>query len=738
MAAQIGQVSNAVTRDKDWIRRTFMLAENHTDASAQQWRLETLASQKFTDTRPGGNWTINNVPQFTRHADVRNAGLNTANQAPKSISNTNGRVGMGRYYSEAIDDNSQILHLRFGVPEYNGMLSFFTSFYDGDAGTLANEGRGSIAYYVGRAIGMVVSLGVYLAFPLLAVASMAIRFFWDKPASSYYYMRPTMPLYWNRVNFIANTLATNLGVVPRKFYSDNGATVGKTEAKRASGVEETGEGEGVAAYNAYAFKHAGDIFREGGGIDVYKVANRAQRMANHRREAIIKSLETAPDDGYAARLENLRRQQKWDHPEGEGIEKYLDRYHASAMGDKAHIRAVASAAAAKTDVSQLNAEQPPAPATAEQTAAPGTAPAPAAPVDGEAAAAEELKKNDYVKSLRAKWKAGASAEEKEVQGGYDDDGGDETQDGFWKFWIANRSEGSDFISWRIDNPGTVSESFSNSTRDSDIASKINGMSNSARSARFSFSDGNTGIGGLDAIKSMVGGVISGALDSVHMSGLLSLAGSAMVNIPKHWESSSATFPSSSYTIQLRSPYGNLLSRYLNLYIPLACLLAGALPLATGKQSHTAPFLCQLYYRGRNQIKLGMISSLSITRGEGNLGWTKNNECLGIDVTFEVTDLSTTMAAPIDSGFSLLKPWKALFDEDTAFYDYMAMLGNLSLADQLYKMRRLSLRLTQLGQQFDTYWSMGHLASAMDSNWITRQGGNVYGLFVRASERAVGN
>lgn len=724
MGAQIGQVPAAITRDRDWIRKTFLLAEEHVDQSALEWRLQTLASQKYTDTRLGGNWTINNIPQYTRHADLRVSGLNADNDANRSLTYQGGRLGMGRFYSEQIDDNSRIIHMRFGVPEYNGMLSFFTSFYDGDASTLASEGRASIAYYVGRAIGMVVSLSVYLAFPIIVASAYAARFFLDKPSSKYYYIRPTMALYYNRVNLIANTMAVNMGIVPRVtvplLQDNNGAAVGKTEQTRGLGVENEPVGQDGQELMQFAHQSAPDIFREGGGIDIYKIANKAQRMANRRVEQMKAIAEGKQDSqGYLDQMKRFITTGRLSPPPGEDIEKYLERYHGSAMGDMANQRKESSRAALDGDISQQQAETPPAPAGETDQAA-------------KAAQAGE----DYQKSMRAKWLVDPDTGDQKPSPGYESDAS--SKDGFMDFWMANRSEGSDFISFRVDHNGTVSESFSNSVGESDIASKINGMSSSARSARFSFSEGNTGIALLDGVKSAVGGVISGIMDSVHISGLLSLAGSALVDIPKTWQSSSASFPTASYTMELRTPYGNKLARYTNLYVPLATLLAAALPLATGKASYTAPYLCQLFDRGRVQIKLGMITSLSISRGEGNMGWNNNNECLGINVSFEVTDLSSICAAPVDSGFNILKPWKNVLDEDTAFFDYMATLGNLSLADQIYPMRQLALNLARKREQLDTFFSKGHFAAAMDNFWPTRQVGNLVGMFVRASERTIQN
>ena len=64
---------------------------------------------------------------------------------------------MGRYYSEAIDDHNQIIHMRFGVPKFNSMTTFFTSFYNSEASQLARTGRStSFIFKVGQAIGFVV------------------------------------------------------------------------------------------------------------------------------------------------------------------------------------------------------------------------------------------------------------------------------------------------------------------------------------------------------------------------------------------------------------------------------------------------------------------------------------------------------------------------------------------------------------------------------------------------------
>jgi hypothetical protein len=143
----------------------------------------------------------------------------------------------------------------------------------------------------------------------------------------------------------------------------------------------------------------------------------------------------------------------------------------------------------------------------------------------------------------------------------------------------------------------------------------------------------------------------------------------------------------SYKMELRSPYGHPMARMQYEMIPMMMILAMALPRSTGKQSYTSPFLVEAYCQGRGQVRIGLIDSVTITRGVGNMPWSKKGEPRGIDVDFSIMDLSSIMTMPLNSD-------QEMFDDENAYTDYLATLGGLSLSDQIYSLRKLNIEMTR--------------------------------------------
>lgn len=680
-------------RDEEWLRRSFMVTSARFDNVDMARRELTEAQYKYTDTTLGGNFAINPPPQFTRFADV---------PVPSRYSHSSGQ---GRYYSEALDDRGQYVHMRFGVPEFNSLVNFFFNFYNAGAGHLANRGRAPTSfYYIGRATGFVVSLPVQ---PLIWTGQV-LRFFSKKPASKFYYLKPTMPLYWSAVSTMLNGIGVNMGVIGRGMTE--GEQIMRSDLDPYQGGEHGALHSAMEAgggANAMMEKNFPNIYRPDGGIDIYKVATRAQRMAIVQRKQVAKVLENGGSlQAMASSMEASQTGSLNDPGMRNGdLGSYLDSYHGTESGTPEN---------PDTD-------------TENQT---GT--------DG-----------DIVKETTLS------------------SSGDDS--GFADHLLAELEDGAAFVTFRVDDQGPVSESFSNQSGESSLASTLKGVTSSARQAKFSFANGNLAeVPVIGDIVRRVGDFVRGGLEEINMSGLLALGGEAFADIPKVWEDSSVEFPTASYTIELRSPYGSPRARFQNLIVPLCMLLAAAMPRATGKQSYTSPFLCELYSQGRQQIRLGVVESLSITRGTGNVGWTRNGEPLGIDVSFTVADLSSIMSMPISSNFGVVGAamqgaaevvgWagdmaaeiatgmemdmqggasematllaKSTFDDDNAYTDYLAVLGSLGLADQIYPTNKLRLNRARRLADWQQWKSPAHHA-----NWMAgTQVGRIVSAITRGTDR----
>lgn len=678
----------AITRpsDTEWIKQSFLLEDKWIDDADMVRRTLTSAAFKFTDTTIGGNFAINAPPQFTRHADIKMSGaarnmvfLRSTGEATRSAddiaANTGATdrwrgptsTGMGRLYSEMIDDNGQYVTIRFGVPEYNSLMTFFGNFYDHRAATIARTGRGpGLLFNLGNVVGVALSL------PFLPgiVMGRLWKFFTQSPPSKFYYLKPAMPLYWKAVTSMMNGIGVNLGIVPSSM-SDN-------QVKMFENPETLKNNPAVAAKYHAAFP---DLISEYGMIDPYAVATRAQRLANRYNIAVRQALDETGGGGGLLPIKNI-----WE----------------------------------KISTLMTRAADP-------------TSARPQLDLDAYVMAYSELEGNKYDEDTkepneqtgnRERWQWGSQ---------------------FADFFEGERRDGASFITFKVDYAPTADESFSNRTRESDLSSRINSMSSSNRSARFSVADGNFGDGAItNLIETTVGGVkdvVMGIAQGMSATGLAALAGSALVDIPKMWDASEANLPRMDFTIELRSPYGNDFARMRNLYLPLCMLLAGALPISTGRHAFTSPFICEAYCRGRAAIRLGMIDSISITRGTGNVGWTQDHKPLGIDVRLSIVDMSSVLHMPISNYYEVLggaistlgaKAGSAVggdaggqfgaqaaslltasaFDEDNSYTDYLSVLGSLSFQDMVYPTNRWRLNVANQMQEFKSWRSPARWA-----NWV---------------------
>ena len=130
--------------DRSWIKNTFLVGKD-VSGTYSKWlnrnRFYSTADAKFGSTCIGMSMAVNPKFQFTRFADIRRPGLVSYRDpnnmrktgVPGYTTKTGGHpfgLGMGRFYSEMIDDNQQRIFLRFGEPQYLGMLFWIGKSFD--------------------------------------------------------------------------------------------------------------------------------------------------------------------------------------------------------------------------------------------------------------------------------------------------------------------------------------------------------------------------------------------------------------------------------------------------------------------------------------------------------------------------------------------------------------------------------------------------------------------------------
>lgn len=736
MASPAMSVDNiASTKDKDWVRSSFMLAVNRWNPEQgtvskenKEWLYFTSAQYKSSNTSLGGNVTLNSMAQYTRTCDIPRGGL-AYGQTGKLTVDGSMAGGMGRYYSEAIDDWSMKVSFRFGMPEYKGLITFFTSFYDVGAAILGRQGRLSKGlFYTGAKV--ITSL-IALPLTVMVWVGEAVQWLSNRPSSRYYNLKPAMALYWQRVNLIANMMAANMGLTPTNPPNPPAGDVVELDPAFKNPL---GEGKDTYAFE-YFSKTYPNMFLPRGGIDIFYLANKHERMI-HQRNIELRNMIAQGEGNWIGKLKtemdkhvSTFRFRDPASPQAT-LEKYLDAYHGTRLGfadmGDPDFSGEDSTSRAVAQRMQNSAETFEVSSTSANSVSPDVALSEGATLEGEGgggggnatlteanqALVDDAKDDGYIFPVLK-------------EAGSDGQGGsvfEKVGDFAKEFTLHSASaarDGGQWVNFRVDAVKSVDESFTNTVGPSEIQGKLNGMSSSAAAVRFGMSDFKTGFGAIDGVVQGVRDVMAGVADGLHIGGLAALMGGGFVDIPQRWMDSSVSLPTASYTVKCRPPYGNVMSRFLNMHVIIACFLAAALPISYGRHAYGAPMLCEMYVQGKNQSRLAMITSLSITRGEGNLGWSKDGEFLGCDINFEVTDLSTIMHAPIDSGMNIIGDFRWIMSDDNVFNDYMAVLSNLSVGEMTYSWDKIKLNWSRYVTTQQSFLSPSRIAMIASDTTLGR-------------------
>lgn len=691
--------------DKSWVRGLFGQGAFQAGTKGEDVKEYTAINGSFADTSIGGNQAINPIPQFTRYADIKAYGY-LARQNGTDIINNNqaGSYGMGRFYGENIDNNAHYAHFRFGVPKYIGALSFLITMHSPDLARLTTDGMFTSFFRtvgkVGTYIGMFVVLGPAIVLPLLAGTKL-IDMFLNASASKYWYVKPMMHLYLQSVQSMLDTQLVHSRLVPFSSILNN----------HGEGDDATEEGNKLNETMRGMYAGLPSIWKSSGKFDVFKMVNRYQILADFES----RNLERIYNESNGDPVAYNRKINEWvnssrtktDMQTRSDMELNLHGKHVSILEGIAN-------AYANSTMFQVDDK--------------------ADRKDADATSAMAKKLNSQTHSVSAHVAADADKQEQAdkeaaLKGKTSDKPLATLKDVVTNTWDAMSSstwgtqllselhDGAQWITFKVDGKSSVSDSFGNSTVEPQIASAINGISSQARSMDMSLSGGNTGFAAVDAITDSVKGLLSGTLDALNLSGIAGVFGKSSVDIPEMWDSSNADIATESYTLQLRSPYGNDISRFQCIMVPLMFILGGVMPMSTGKQTYRNPFYCEVISRGRNTIRNGMITNVSITRGAGNMGWRADGKMLGCDVTITVKDLTKVVAMPVIKD-------KRIFADDNTYTDYMATLGSASLHDLTYKLAKLTINFNNWKQSWKSAFMSGRITNTIGAGGPARLISNI--------------
>ena len=210
-----------------------------------------------------------------------------------------------------------------------------------------------------------------------------------------------------------------------------------------------------------------------------------------------------------------------------------------------------------------------------------------------------------------------------------------------------------FIGFYMDSTDSVSESFNNETTQSQLSSTINGVSDVAREAAFLLGAeaGKT----IDILNSEE---LASTMETVNTISdkyfrgnqllkdiggqFATVASGGKLLFPEIWSDSQFS-KSFDINIKLRTPDGDIVSWYLNIYVPLCHLVA----LAAGHQTdnrngYYSPFLIRAFYKGLFNIDMGIITDMSIEKGK-EASWNVDGLPTEVDVRLSIKDLYGMLA-----------------------------------------------------------------------------------------------
>lgn len=616
--------------------------------------LRMLDSHYYQDTRVGGNDAINCLWQFNRDDDIlHDVSVTTVKSGNK--------IGLSRVYANTTQTNQQLVYFTFGVPYYTSITSFYPNAFNKNLIDINQQGYDSDVDDKFTISGLFFdAFKLVLAIPILPVKMIFGILNFDAnvyKVNRFYELRGRMQLYYRYVDSMLGHWLV------------------------ASGLYGNGDPMNSPINTITASEECLPAALRISGASIWDIISRRAANAGFKLPSKDKRIEIFNKSLYGKDAVPLRYSAEKD--------KRVIFQRDELIGS---MNSLADTTLNNTSMTNGNLYGYDSAESDMLTSD-----------DQDLARAYENSKlqNTFLNNLRSRQNNGDIL-------AYEDDHGDWTRV-FYKSALG----ATQFIGFRVDKSTDASESFSNSTAPSAFAENFNAK---VREAAAQLTD--MGVKGASSDDGWVNSIISGikdigrsvldAINHIDFIGLTDLANAAMtgafIDIPEQYSGSDFN-KSHSLSFQLRSPYGDKVSIYQSIIVPLFCILAGALPRAGGPNAYVQPFLCRVYCKGMFAIPMGIIDSISIKRGDSEFGWTYDTIPTCIDVNISIKDMSPVMYMMMYD-----KAFGDILGSDNAFNEYLLTISGVGLFDRISSARKILRGMTYTahmvrGRYFNPmYWS----------------------------------
>lgn len=257
---------------------------------------------------------------------------------------------------------------------------------------------------------------------------------------------------------------------------------------------------------------------------------------------------------------------------------------------------------------------------------------------------------------------------------------------------------SSSVPFYLDSEVSVSESLSNETTESWLASQAKSLQDQVKELDFilgSVNSKNVDIGSniMDTKNSAFAKIANSSssaksIMSKIVNSMSSIATGGKLRFPQIWSDGSMG-RSYQCTIKLRSPDCDNVSLYLNIIVPFIHLLAFVAPqMMWNTNAYSSPFLVRAFYRSMFNVDMGIITDMSITKGKEG-AWNVNGIPTEMDISITIKDLydtfcisgltdSTGIAETVKSIFGSNSDSVKKFVKNTSMIDYLSNLAGLNM------------------------------------------------------------